>query len=432
MKDELKYIDNFYKNNLGGYKEEAGKNIWKDMRWTLFWMRYKWMVGISSVLLLGLISFIYLGIYNSPESTTAIIDNKKTELVINTNYKTEEIQNSGDMVSSDIPDETSISRSESKIPDISIISPDPLSTKIINEKIEIDNSDENYKSTTILNYNLSLTEISSKEYGNKIASFPDSNSIGYNRRTDILLPGLKKHWFSINIAVGPAFSQSDISGYDSEYLAFRNSNESNKPGVSLGVDLRLHIKNWIISTGLAYSVYNQSRSYKYNYEEYSPEDSYYDYDTTWAWFFDPPDIGIPIMTGVDSTWVDVYNSMVIDNSGTNQMKYFEIPIMVGYTINSNLFAFEINAGVSGGFLVYSDVKVPDFNNPDDIVTVEQMNSTILNFVANASFYYHISRRTSLFVSPYYKQNLNSVFSVDYPVNQKLKTYGLNFGINMRF
>ena len=114
------------------------------------------------------------------------------------------------------------------------------------------------------------------------------------------------------------------------------------------------------------------------------------------------------------------------------MKYFEIPIMVGYTINSNLFAFEINAGVSGGFLVYSDVKVPDFNNPKDIVTVEQMNSTILNFVANASFYYHIDRRTSLFVSPYYKQNLVSAFSKDYPVKQISQTYGLNLGINFRF
>ena len=435
MKDELKNIDEYYKNSLGNYKEEAGSVVWESMRWTLFWMRYKWIIGIGSiVLLLGLGFWISGNIFNSTESQTNISTNNTTkpESVLTNDYKAKETPSFNNETFSETHDETINYGEVTNDTEVSDFEPNQTIIEIQSENVEpviltLDN-----QSTTDLNEKLPMAEMISKGVTHNIVVEPDSSLLGYNRRTDLLPPGLRKQWFSVNVAAGPAFSQYDISGYDSEYLALRNSNESNKPGWSLGVDLRLHIKNWIISTGLAYSVYNQTRSYKHSYEEYSPEDSYYDYDTTWAWFFDPPEIGIPIVTGIDSSWIDVYKNVVKNNSGTNQLKYIEIPLTIGYRYNANMFALEINTGVSVGFLVYSEIKVPDFMNNDEIVTAEQMNHTMFNFVANASFYYHIDRRTSLFVSPYYKQNLVSVFSEDYPVKQISQTYGLNLGINFRF
>lgn len=435
MKDELKNIDNYYKSSLENYKEEADAEVWESMKWTLFWMRYKWRIGIGSViLLLGLGFWISGGVFDTSESQTIVNTNDtyKSEARLTSNNNAKEISNINDKSISEVQNEAI--NHEGQTDDVEVFEFDP-------NQVIIDVQSENVApvsvvsknaSTTTYNDKLSLSGMIRKETIHSIALLPDSGLIGYNRRTDLQSPGYGKQRYSVNIAVGPAFSQYDISGDDSEYLALRNLNESSKPGWSLGVDLRLHLKNWIISSGLTYSVYNQARAYKHSYEEYSPEDSYYDYDTTWAWFFDPPEIGVPIVTNIDSSWVDVYKNMVIDNSGTNQVKYFEIPLLIGYRYNTNMFALEINTGFSAGFLVYSDIKVPDFTNNIEIVVAEQMNQTMFNFVVNASFYYHVDGRTSLFLSPYFKQNMVSVFGDDYPVNQRSKTYGLNLGINFRF
>ncbi len=61
MKDELKHIDELYKSNLENYQEEAGKEVWRNMRWILFWLRYRLLFGVASVvLLLGLLSLFLL------------------------------------------------------------------------------------------------------------------------------------------------------------------------------------------------------------------------------------------------------------------------------------------------------------------------------------------------------------------------------------
>lgn len=434
LKDEQKNIDKFYKNRLENHKEEANRKVWESLRWTLFWMRYKWRIGIGTIiLLLGIGFWISGSLLNNTESQTKINTNDNiTESILPTNYEAEETPN--------INTEGFLRVQDEIINDGEVINVEENSNlesnQVIIEKesVTVDQVGliSQNLSITVINEKLTLTGMISKGISNNIVVESDSSLLGYNRRTNLLPPGLRKQWFSVNVAVGPAFTQYNISGYDSEYLALRNSHESNKPGWSLGVDLRLHLKNWVISSGVAYSVYNQSRSYKHSFEEYSLKDSYYDYDTTWTWFFDPPEIGIPIVTVIDSNWVEVYKSKVIDNSGINQLKYIEIPIMIGYGYNANMFTLEIVAGVSAGFLVYSKIKVPDFANSDEIVKAQQMNQTMFNFVTNASFYFHINRRTSLFVSLYYKQNMVSVFGEDYPVNQRTQTYGLNLGINFRF
>jgi len=422
MKNKLKNIDGFYKNKLENYKEKAEQDVWEKLKWTLFWMRYKWIISLSFiVLLLGLSSLIYINIFSSSEPATNnyTLDYNKTEVVLTKNYKEKEIPQHEKEVSSEVQDETIVYEQLSNNTIISDFAPNPTIIKTKNENTKPANSKLENLSTTFVNEKLPMSKMSSKEYNNNITVKPNNNLLDNNSHANILNHVLRNQRFSVNVFAGPAFSQSDISGYDPEYLAFRNSNESDKSGWSLGVDMRFHIKNWIISTGINYSVYNQSRSYNYNYQEYSPENSFYLYDTTWVWIFDPPNYGIPMVAG-------------IDNSGLNQLKYFEIPLLVGYRFNANMFVLEINTGVSAGFLVYYKIKVPEFTNNNDIVSAQQMNYTMFNFVANASFYYYINSKTSLFVSPYFKKNLQSVFNESYPVKQQYKTYGLNFGVSFRF
>jgi len=432
MKDDLKYIDKFYKNSLGGYEEEAETAVWGKLRWTLFWMRYKWYIGLSSmVILLGLGYFVsYNFIEDSPLSNEIVINtNTEHEFALVANQIIEPTDNQ-EVKNVDGITETPINNQVEN--EINLVSEEINTNHTENNSlIGFPNTSENQE-PIVVNEQIYLSGISSLDFDMNLSTSPDSNLMGHNRRTDILPPDVRKQWLSVNLYAGPSYSESTLTGFESEYLAFRNLNESNSIGWSIGSDLRFHLKNWIITSGINYSVYNQSRSYNHSYEEYSPENSYFEYDTTWVWIFDPPDYGTPRVAEVDSSWVEVYENVTIDNSGLNQLKYFEIPLMIGYRFNSNMFAIELNTGVSAGFLVYSKVEVPDFSNNNHIVDAGQMNSTMFNFIANASIYYYLNRRTSLFISPYYKQNLQSVFNENYPVKQQFKTIGVNFGVNILF
>ena len=106
--------------------------------------------------------------------------------------------------------------------------------------------------------------------------------------------------------------------------------------------------------------------------------------------------------------------------------------MLGYRYTHKLLTFELNAGASAGFLVYSNFKAPSLSNHEDVLEIKDMNKTMFNFISNFSVYYQLNKTTSLFISPYYKQNLNSIYQENYPVNQKFKTFGLNFGVNVKF
>ncbi len=428
MDDKLKNIDSYYRDNLANYKEETDRDIWKNMRWTLFWLRYRWYLGIGSIVLLfGLGFFIYTGSNILPE----ISINEELALVniSDTPEAKQEQLKDIKLVEKDTHMETkqtfsnnstivsNSGKAELQIKDYSI-------TEIVD--VDIEDSKPNLQRDKLL---LSLIDINQQNIS--IATNPDT-SFGYNRRKNNKRPKNNSNFFSVSIFMGPAYSQADISGHNPEYLSIRRDNEANHSSWTIGADIKLNLKNWIITTGLNYSEYYQNRSYKNSYLEYSPENSYYNYDTTWAWFFDPPDIGVPVVAGIDSNWVEVYNDITIDNSGLNRLKYIEVPLLVGYRYNANLISIELNTGIYMGFLMYSSVKVPDVVNNDEIVNMRHTNKTMLSYTVNASVYFHVDRNISLFVSPYFKNNLNSVFNSNYPVKQRFNSYGLNFGVNFRF
>ena len=451
MKNDLKYIDEFYKNNLEGLQEETETDVWGKLKWTLFWWRYKRLLTAGTIIALASLAIILPYTMINSDSASSDINKSITQQNIdfkqdqNSNALPVDINNEKDVdeQTNTIVEETSIENSASQI--TLVVDANTSSETYTALNAESSNLNEaNYSSnpepvvfdsyieSSSLQKQFFLSQLESANVDFLIFLLPDTSLMGMNRRTDLPAPGIKKQWLSLNIFIGPSYSQSLLSGNDSEYLGLRNTNEANTNSFSVGSDLKVHIKNFVITTGINYAVYNQNRYYKNIYQVYSPEDSYYEYDTTWVYVYDPPDYGTPVVSSIDSTWKEVYNQVIDDYSGVNRVEYFEIPLMLGYRYNRNLFTIELNAGASAGFLVYSNIKAPSLSNHDEIVSIDNMNKTMFNFMANMSVYYQINRTTSLFVSPYYKQNLNSIYEENYPINQKFKTFGLNFGVNVRF
>ncbi|MBU3928124.1 MAG: outer membrane beta-barrel protein [Bacteroidetes bacterium] len=434
MNDHYKYIDEFYKNSLSGYKVEAGKEVWENLRWTLFWMKYKWFIGLSSiVLLMGASAVGFYSLSNSSDTSSKIARDSDHKSEVMLAYNIENENNALYAIESSSESEQLASEYQnterSNLSGIGIHSFE-AGIEDANEQVKFDNSLSN--ETTRMEHALTLSGMASQPMNIDLTLNPDSLLMGANRYVEPIPTSMKDRWFSMNVYGGTSFSNTHISGANSEYIDFRKANESASPGWSVGTDLRFHVKSWVFTTGINYSVTNQKRSYPFHYQEYSPEDSYYHYDTTWVWLFDPPDVGIPIISGIDSSWVKVYNDKIRDNSGQNQVRYFEIPLLVGYSTSTSRFTIELNAGASLGFLTYSKISVPDLYQYNEMVEAKAVNKTMVNFVANAALYYHLNHRVSIYVSPYYKQNLQSVFTNAYQQKQRFNTIGINFGVNVMF
>ena len=238
--------------------------------------------------------------------------------------------------------------------------------------------------------------------------------------------------YSISIFAGPSLNDFALKGTNEEYLKYRNDNESPHIGYTSGVRVHFQLKNFNITTGVDYSVYNQKRHYSSTTQIYSPDDSYYDYDTTWTWIFDPPNIGVPVISGIDSTWIKVFNDKTTYNNGINRLNYIEIPLLLGYQIHHKQLSFEISTGINFGFLTGKNIEVPSSVSDSAFVIVDNFRKMNMNLLIQGKVYYHLNWRTSLYISPYMKRGLNSVYYSDNPVNQKLESYGVNFGINVRF
>ena len=249
----------------------------------------------------------------------------------------------------------------------------------------------------------------------------------------------KDKLFSLSLYVSPTVTKAIVKTNGdvyNEYFNQRNNNESAAVSWSFGGDLQVHLNNWFVQAGINYSVYRNNKSYNYSYQLLDSANSYFNYDTIWVWIYDPPNLEYPVMVGIDTTWVSVYDNISIVDDGYNEWSYMEIPVLVGYKINYKKFDFDISMGISFGFLLNykgSLPKCPDADGVEKLVHIDgSINKTMYNYIMRMGVSYNFKNNWSVFAQPYFKQNLQSVFNRNYPVNQRFNAFGLNVGLRVSF
>ncbi|MCF8348398.1 MAG: hypothetical protein K9G61_06255 [Bacteroidales bacterium] len=432
MKDDFNHIDTFFKAKFDGYEEKAGSHVWDNLRWTLFWMRYKWYISFSSILILGGI-FAFVSINRMPpnHSPSAAFSaeqlNNAQWLVYNQTVETQTFT---------AQEAVYVSRATEL--DVSNLVPEitreqaPSNGFNYAASVSSPTAFPDVSETHVGQQEFYLSGLKPRLTSYLHANIPDSAFFGHNAMTLKKPVRVKTGAFSVSAYAGPSYATAFMSGASSEYILFRETHEVERPGITIGADFKWQLKNWTFTTGINYSEYNQNRSYSHNYQEYNPEHSYFEVDTSWVWVYDAPNHGMPVISDIDSTWIKVYDTKTVDNSGRNQLRYIEIPLMLGYMFHEGRFSVEVNAGASMGILLYSNMKLPDINNYQQVNEVTELNTTMLNAVAGTTVYFHLNRNTSIFAAPYYKQNLQSVFRNNYDQKQQFNTLGINFGVNFTF
>lgn len=446
MNNDLNQLDKLYHKSLANYSEKASAYAWTRMRWRLLWLNYgKYIYGT-----IGAISLLTLGYFAGlqfapdpplPDQPTMIVEKDNSQSLAETSSIRENEPNQEELsVASPVPVETLEETPQNSSENLTSTSgsENPGTSESVDYKTYEEARfnhpiSENNKTTlhglavlSAMNEredDIHLQLASNRELADESGGFQDTKTP--------IESDLKSKWLSIGFYLGPAYNMFSLKAdptYD-DNLNYRKENESNTVSWSAGADLRFNIRNWYIQTGLSYSTYTQGRNYNYTFKALDSLASQFETDTIWGWVFDPPNIGDPIILGYDTTYVPVYNEI---NEGTNSWRYLEIPLLLGYKFNKGRFAFDIGTGMSYGFFLGASGNVPDLydeNSFDEIEPLVQQRN-MFNYILQIGFSYHLTPNWSLNISPYYKQNLHSVFDNNYPINQRFSTLGINFGLRV--
>lgn len=432
-------IEKYYSELFDGFEYETSGSFWRRLKWRLFWIDFRYFIlGGAAASIIGVSLFLGTVTPGFRAQSAGYFPMMQT-----VNYHSTVVQVPA--VNEQRPKNASfgIKGNEATVPATKVVSP-PLSIQTV-----IDKKPLQFATTKVSepeNTAVTYSEFESKSNIDRETSVLTFNTLGINNaeinkaRPELIYDSINKLYipnrkvnFAISLYVSPAFNQQSLqtnSGYH-EYLNYRTEHE--KPAVSLsgGIAIQVNIKNWYIQSGLAYSKFTVNRNYNHTFLAFDSIRSYYQVDTTWGWYYDPPDIAKPVPIAIDSVFVPVYNDI---NEGRNEYGYLEIPLLAGYKLNRGRFSFDVAAGVSYGVLISTHGNVPsvseknaftDLSNESNIIHQDQFN-----YILQLGVSYHITPDWSIMAKPFYKQNIRSVFQGNYPVDQRFSSFGVNFGLTV--
>lgn len=434
MENEFKEIDNIIKDKLLDYQDEVSPMFWNRLYGRL--LRKRSGIILLIVLLIGLILLMVIPWQTVGFATDNVVS--ESQFGFSNKAKTESIINDEIIIASDpkleIP---SVIISDSHSENINMTNYRKLVSEIIDENLQgevvetnsIESGDvkirDDYSSVS------QITQIRTSvlsEYENP--SFINNN---YNQQNKgFQFKRNKGGRFSISMEIGYNISWKSLSsdpGFDN-YKKYREDNEKPTSNLAYGIRFNYQYKNWILSTGVDYTTIGEELNYNINSTIIDPDAGYYNTDTIWAIMSNDEFILKRIIIGYDRTWVDEYKDVNYMIDDVNRYSYIEIPISVGYKFNIQKFSIIPSSGVSLGFLYDAKGKLPVMNSEGFVEFDKEsgyLNHSVTNINFDLQLEYYITPNYGIYIKPYYKQGLKSVYK-NYPLSGKYKSTGVKFGI----
>ena len=457
MDNKSKNIDNFFKDKLGNLEAETSKNLWKRLYFLLI---YKKLVLWAAFLLLLAFGIIYL--FPDSDAIQASHNNDSNRMLSETQITglSSEMQNPTDKPQQQSAqlqqDNLSVNETEAN-DDITPISEQKKKTTPENNK------NKQKESVALPDENSGLLSNNQKEYGKAFENNLSDTKTGYMAVLNITAlktgenlpskniqkpfmennysagdgdpnPKQKKVLWSAGLTLNPAcITQKQSCECVSPEISPGSDNSSqNIFTLGASVEITASIRHLILKSGLEYAVYGQDAGYSLTTDEIDNGQSYYSYDTTWGWVYDPPEI-YPYPLSIDSTFFPVYKTEEINSK--NRFNYLEIPFLIGYQSGEDKkVSFEISTGCSFGFLVSASGKIP---SPTDKSLLELdksspfIRNSSINYIAQIGVRFRLSDKTRFIIRPVYKRSLKSTYEKSFPVKQNFNTFGIYLGFDIK-
>ena len=235
-----------------------------------------------------------------------------------------------------------------------------------------------------------------------------------------------------------------------EYVVKRNSQEIMKPSYYFGLNFGQQINKLNWQLGLNYSVYQENISYNNEVLGLDILDNGYwnqfnsiDTSVSSKWVIDSIFVGhwefdTTLTNVVDSNYVEQWDttmavkldSTIEQNNGVHSLSYFEVPLFLGYTFGKDKWLFDLQPGVSIGFLSgsrgsrYIDKSLTGL--VDQANSAEQLNKVIwkAHFRVGVRYSMH---KWDVGIYPHYSYTLNNVLKST-KVDQRYGNLGISLGV----
>jgi len=435
MKNSINEIDSVFREKLLDYEEDISQGFWKRLRIRLYGRK---IIGGATAILILLIGLVF---WMTPELNRAAVIEQSNfnnkELILKTNEsKVDEADLNSQVTHNNVNTSVDINKDENIITNNK-----PVLAQSLNEEpefsVDLISNNEQVKESIIPKSNNNISNIMSKETSSVYSIQASKKSIFNEQNSSIISPNKQNNTFirySFSMEVGYDVSWKHLES-DNQYNDFKNyriENEQPNSNLSFGLKFNYQFKNWIISTGLLYTSISEELNYNIKQKIIDPDGGFYNIDTAWAMIYDMDQNLVPMIIGYERTWVDEYKYEVYNVDNSNQYNYLEIPISLGYKFNINKFSICPTAGMSFGFLYSASGNLPQMDSvnfsPLD-KNSKYLQQSISNINFSLSFEYSITPNYGVYIKPYYKQGLNSIYT-NYPLSAKYRNAGVKFGINI--
>ena len=349
-----------------------------------------------------------------------------------------------------------------KIQEEIIIQPKNISTQI-SKKNDIGNS-INKESENFSDNRINITNRTEYAQLLKINTLPLKGLKSlFDNNTNLLL--IKENTFSLPInssfnslswAVSayyalhkPAISLSTNNAESKPHLSYIETGLQKPQAYGTGFRIEARGRNYLIESGLSYFDFSQQAKYNTSDFIFNDVSTWNYWDTTYQ-TIDTIDSYYQVV-GIDTIWIyetetntitlsDSLLTTVIDTLKdeqtylfSNNFKYIEIPLIFGYSFNSNRFTTSIKAGLITSLLWRANFQSLTSPSANDVYAFNHNDFPTVQFhlYTGLEVRYYIGARYFVFGESFYRQSFKP-FAVRNDINYRFNSYGIKLGAGMYF
>jgi len=293
-------------------------------------------------------------------------------------------------------------------------------------------TDEPYASAILDNEESAISGPHQRQYQSVVKNIPNLN-FGLSATQEIKLFEKSKtscarfnnpfFHLDLEMLLGPAYAHQQLSALASESTVHLGERlESESSGLSYSAGVRLAATSNVglgLRTGITYSQINDI--YKYEVGSRMQIDLILNANEE--------------IIRRDTTYLEAYTE-----NHQNNLKFVEVPLLVGYETRVGKFRVGVNAGAYLNLLfdAKGQISSPLSEEPINFGQVGESNVLpIFNKRASAAWYvgasvaYNLHSRYSLIAEPYFKTFPRALSAPDYDLKQNYWTVGMQLGLRMR-
>jgi hypothetical protein len=143
---------------------------------------------------------------------------------------------------------------------------------------------------------------------------------------------------------------------------------------------------------------------------------------------------------MDSTFISQNDTLLVQQINahkyteykrtSNTYSYVELPLTAGYTFSQGKINLTLRAGVVFGLLTFASGEIPSPYSESGTAEIQKNSSRklLVSGISSLEIAYDATKHISIVTAPMYRMNLTSVFTDNYIVDQRFRSFGIKFGI----